>query len=103
MVELPLPYFIEDLISQRDLGHSKTILHWAADSGHETVVKHCLDLRTDIHVKDKYGEPALHYAAENGRPNVVRTLVSAGSNLHALDDRIGPGLTASLIRWPSSI
>ena len=89
-------------MSRKDAAHSKTILHWASETGHKTAVKHGLDLRADIQAKDKYGETALHYAAENGHLDIVRTLVLAGSNLHALDDHLRTPLDCARGKGPGT-
>ena len=55
----------------------RTPLSWAAESGHEAVVR-LLIARDDIDVnaKDKYGWTSLSRAAENGHEAVVRLLIA---------------------------
>jgi len=101
IVPVFLPYLEKDMVFERDAGHEKTLLHWAAELGISTLTTRCLELGANIDATDKYGETALHYAAENGHLDIVQILVQANaddtiSDSHgrtALDcaQRIGPG------------
>ncbi|KAG9699739.1 serine carboxypeptidase, partial [Aureobasidium melanogenum] len=48
----------------------KTLLHWAAERGHQTATERCLDLGAKVDARDKFRRTALHYAAEHGHLEV---------------------------------
>ncbi|KAG9843598.1 Pfs, NACHT and ankyrin domain protein, partial [Aureobasidium melanogenum] len=72
-------------VLQKDEAHSKTILHWAAELGHENVVRRCLGLGADLQDRDIMGETALHHAADNGHLAIAKLLVEGGSEIAAVD------------------
>lgn len=69
-----------EMIAERDTDDNKTLLHWAADRGDQTVTKRCLDLGAKIDDTDRYGRTPLHLAATNGHLKVVKILVEANAN-----------------------
>jgi ankyrin repeat protein len=85
IVPLLLPYFAEDVVSERDEDHGKTLLHWAAELGYRDFVTRCLDLGAHVDATNKYGETALHYAAENGHLDIVQILIQANADRTILD------------------
>lgn len=72
-------------ITETDVDHGKSALHWAAELGHLLMVHCLLGYGARIHVQDKYGETALHYAAECGHLDIVRLLVSKGADPLVID------------------
>ena len=83
--EAMIPHLSSARVLQKDEAHSKTILHWAAETGHEDVVHRCLELGADVQARDRYGETVLHYAAENGHLASAKLLVEGGSEVEAVD------------------
>jgi len=66
--------------------YSQTPLSWAADKGHEAVVRLLLDKGAAVDAKDKqYGRTALSWAADKGHQGVVRLLVDGGAAVDAED------------------
>jgi ankyrin repeat protein len=86
-----LPYITGDLVSERDAGNEKTLLHWAAEKGFRALADRCLELGAKVDTTDVYGETALHYAAQNGHVDIVHLLVQANANKTIVDSN---GLTA---------
>jgi ankyrin repeat protein len=57
----------------------RTPLSWAAEYGHESVVKLLLETgKVDVDSKDNYGQTPLSWAAENGHESVVKLLLETG-------------------------
>jgi ankyrin repeat protein len=86
-----LPFITKDLVSERDAGNEKTLLHWAAEMGFRALADCCIELGAKVDTTDAYGETALHYAAENGHVDIVHLLVQANANRSIVDQ---DGLTA---------
>jgi hypothetical protein len=62
--------------------YGRTPLSWAAESGHEAVVKLLLDKGAELETKDtEYGRTPLSWAAETGREAVVKLLLDKGAEL----------------------
>jgi hypothetical protein len=75
-----------EMVAERDqFASDKTLLHWAAECGDQTVTKRCLDLGADVDATDTSGQTALHYAAEFGHLAVVKILVEAKANREIRD------------------
>jgi ankyrin repeat protein len=55
--------------------YTRTPLSYAAENGHDAVVKMLLAKGVDPNSKDKYGQTPLSYAAEWGRTAVVKLLL----------------------------
>ncbi|KAI5239326.1 Pfs, NACHT and ankyrin domain protein [Aureobasidium subglaciale] len=87
VLRLLLPHLTAELMVVKDSQNSKTILHWTANMGQQSVIQRCLDLNTNVHATDKDGRTALHYAVEHAGLDIVKTLVEAGSNKTAIDSR----------------
>ena len=69
---------------------SKHALHWAAQEGHEAVVRLLLESAegqkaNDINAKDKRGRTTLHWAARRGHVAVVRLLLEGAGGQKADD------------------
>ena len=66
-----------DLDSKDTVG--RTPLSWAAENGHEGVVKLLLDTgKTEVDSKDTFGQTPLSWAARNGYEGVVKLLLDTG-------------------------
>ena len=76
---LVLRHILHKLIDKKDI-LGRTPLIYAAQSGHEALVRLLLERGADVEAKDRGGETALIYAAESGHEAVVRLLKSAGAS-----------------------
>ena len=65
----------------------RTPLHWAADYGHEAVVRLLLARGASIDIGDDAGRTALHCAAIQGHEAVVRLLLERGASVDIGDKR----------------
>jgi ankyrin repeat protein len=63
----------------------RTALSWAAESGHEAVVRLLLEHKADVDAKANYGRTALHRAAGSGHEAVVRLLLEHKVDVDAKD------------------
>ncbi|KAJ5364795.1 uncharacterized protein N7496_010508 [Penicillium cataractarum] len=64
--------------SSKDVG-DRTPLHYAAENGHQEVVKLLLDKGADANVEDNYRNlTLLHYAVEKGHQGVLKLLLDKG-------------------------
>jgi ankyrin repeat protein len=59
------------------------LLLWAAEEGHEAVVKLLLEKGAELEAKDSSGWTALIWAAEKGHEAVVKLLLKKGAKLEA--------------------
>jgi ankyrin repeat protein len=69
-------------INQRD-SNGRTALSWAAERGHEAVVRLLLEKGADVEAKTTFGETALPIAARGGHEAVVRLLLEKGADVEA--------------------
>ena len=73
-----------DLDSKDNNG--RTPLSWAAEKGHETVVKQLLEKGAKLESKDNNGRTPLLLAAENGHGTVAKQLLKKGAKLESEDN-----------------
>jgi len=78
------------LSSRRNLdltdSYGRTPLSYAAENGHEAVVKLLLEKGADVESKDrKYGQTPLSWAAEKGHEAVVKLLLEKGADVESKD------------------
>ncbi|KAL9062687.1 MAG: hypothetical protein Q9157_008713, partial [Trypethelium eluteriae] len=78
-------------IDQKDDEYGRTPLSWAAEWGHEAVVRMLLETgKADIESKDKFGQTPLSWAAERGQEAVVRVLLKTGkADIESKDKEYG--------------
>ena len=63
----------------RDRDNGRTPLSWAAETGHESIVKLLLDAgKVDADVQDNGGRTPLSWAAETGNEGIVKLLLNTG-------------------------
>jgi ankyrin repeat protein/serine/threonine protein kinase len=66
-------------INPRDLSREATPLSWAAENGHEPVIRLLLESgKVDVNIKNHNSQTPLSSAAENGHGTVVRLLLESG-------------------------
>jgi ankyrin repeat protein len=58
-------------------------LHFAARKGNDAVVRMLLEKRTNVNLKEKFGQAALNEAVSNGHGTVVRMLLDGGADMNA--------------------
>lgn len=63
-----------------------SMLHWAADRGHLSVLTLLLSAGCDVNIVDSDGQTALHYSASVGHADCVRALLAAGADRNQTDD-----------------
>jgi ankyrin repeat protein len=68
-------------------GNDQTPLSWAAEKGHEAVVKLLLDKNADVESKDTNGRTPLSWAAEEGHEAVVKLLLDKNADIESKDDK----------------
>src|SRR5207302_1796321 len=65
------------------------VLSWAAENGHEAVVKLLIEKGAELESKYNYGQTPLLWAAENGHKAVVKLLLEKGAELEPRDKNYG--------------
>jgi ankyrin repeat protein len=68
-----------DNVNERD-GVHMAALHWAAENGHVSCVRWCLEMGADVNARDKDGWTPLFMASLCSKVDVVRVLLDAGAN-----------------------
>jgi len=64
---------------------NETPLHYAAESGHLSVVEYLVNQKADINVSDEYDQTPLHLAADNNHFNVFEFLVNKNAKADEID------------------
>jgi ankyrin repeat protein len=73
-------------LDSKDNIYSQTPLSWAAENGHEAVVKLLLEKGAELDSKDNiYGRTPLSWAAKTGREAMVKLLLEKGAELDSGD------------------
>ena len=72
----------------KDAQYGRTPLSWAAENGHEAVVKLLLEKAIDVDSKDNSNQTPLLWAARNGHEAVVRLLLEKAADVDS-DARYG--------------
>lgn len=62
-----------------------TALHWAADYGHETMIRLLLEKGMPVSAEDILGRTALQWAAVEGRGAAVKLLLESGIDVNGRD------------------
>jgi ankyrin repeat protein len=63
----------------------RTPLWWAAENGHEAVVKVLIAAGADVNKSDNYGRTLLYWAVRYGHEAVVKMLIAAGADVNKAD------------------
>jgi ankyrin repeat domain-containing protein 50 len=72
---------LQNEVNSKDNEYSQTPLSWAAEKGHEAVVKLLLATgKADVDSKDRDGQTPLSWAAQKGHEAVVKLLQSSNSS-----------------------
>ena len=81
-----IPRFINGgLVDELLVMNNRTALTYAAENGHESVVRFLLERGADPHLKDYQGKTAFIYAAKNGHEGVLRLLLERGVDINLRD------------------
>lgn len=57
-----------------------TLLHWACDRGHPSIVQFLLSNQANINIEDPDGQTPLHYACSCGHPDIAKILLENKAN-----------------------
>jgi ankyrin repeat protein len=77
-------------VETKDKNYGQTPLSWAAEKGHEAVVKLLLEKGAEMETKDdNYSRTPLSWAAEKGHEAVVKLLLEKGAEMETKDDNFG--------------
>ncbi|MBE3041637.1 ankyrin repeat domain-containing protein, partial [Candidatus Bathyarchaeota archaeon] len=73
-------------VNAKDNDYRRTPLLWAAENGHEAIVKLLLEKSADVELKDYYGQTPLLGAAGNGHEAIVKLLLQKGADIEGKDN-----------------
>lgn len=77
-----------------------SLLHWACDRGHSSIVNLLLSNGADINKQDNDGQTPLHYASSCGHEDVVNILLKAGAKVSIFDS---DGLSPADVAYNTSL
>jgi ankyrin repeat protein len=73
------------LLEENYESYGQTPLEWAAEEGHDAVVKLLLDNGTAVNATNRNGQTPLHVVANRGRQAMVQLLLDRGANMGTAD------------------
>ncbi|MEB3177910.1 MAG: ankyrin repeat domain-containing protein, partial [Nostocaceae cyanobacterium] len=68
--------------------YGRTLLHWAAKSANESVIKFLLDRGAKVNIQDKQGKTPLHFAAvasPYSTEDALKLLIAKGADVNVKD------------------
>ncbi|MFC0603959.1 ankyrin repeat domain-containing protein [Winogradskyella pulchriflava] len=93
--------FIDNYIDENDLdgiewlinshgvdcydSYKRTFLILAASKGNISIIKHLIELGSNLNFQDKNGYTSLHFACQNSHPEVVDILIDSGCDINLRD------------------
>jgi len=83
---MELTQLIRDYMINVATGSGLTLLHCAADQGHNELVKYLIKHGAQLHARDDDGMTPLHLACMAGHLDVSKSLIEAGAYWNARDD-----------------
>jgi hypothetical protein len=83
---------IRELLNPDNINHQDedglTLMHWASDRGHSTVVRLLVERGANLNIQDVDGQAPLHYASSCGHQDIVTFLIAAGADVNIKDNNL---------------